>query len=106
VRLWKVALQRFADETRITLQVRHLPPGTSKWNKIEHRMFCHITQNWRGKPLESLAVIVDLIGHTPTVNLPQRGFRPVWATFPGKPGFSAVIGKRPVFGPRRLPFRK
>jgi hypothetical protein len=66
VRLWKVALQRFADETRITLQVRHLPPGTSKWNKIEHRMFCHITQNWRGKPLESLAVIVDLIGHTTT----------------------------------------
>jgi hypothetical protein len=67
VRLWKVALQRFADETSITLQVRHLPPGTSKWNKIEHRMFCHITQNWRGKPLESLAVIVDLIGHTTTV---------------------------------------
>jgi hypothetical protein len=66
VRLWKVALQRFADETRFTLQVRHLPPGTSKWNKIEHRMFCHITQNWRGKPLESLAVIVDLIGHTTT----------------------------------------
>jgi hypothetical protein len=66
VRLWKVALQRFADETSITLQVRHLPPGTSKWNKIEHRMFCHITQNWRGKPLESLAVIVDLIGHTTT----------------------------------------
>ena len=66
VRLWKVSLQRFADETRITLQVRHLPPGTSKWNKIEHRMFCHITQNGRGKPLESLAVIVDLIGHTTT----------------------------------------
>jgi Rhodopirellula transposase DDE domain len=66
VRLWKVALQRFADETRIPLQVRHLPPGTSKWNKIEHRMFCHITQNWRGKPLESLAVIIDLIGHTTT----------------------------------------
>jgi hypothetical protein len=71
VRLWKVALQRFADETSITLQVRHLPPGTSKWNKIEHRMFCHITQNWRGKPLESLAVIVDLIGHTTT----QKGLK-------------------------------
>jgi hypothetical protein len=71
VRLWKVALQRFADETNITLQVRHLPPGTSKWNKIEHRMFCHITQNWRGKPLESLAVIVDLIGHTTT----EKGLR-------------------------------
>ena len=66
VRLWKVSLQRFADETRITLQVRHLPPGTHKWNKIEPRMFCHITQNWRGKPLESRAVIVDLIGHTTT----------------------------------------
>ncbi len=66
VRLWKVALQRFADETGLTLQVRHLPPGTSKWNKIEHRMFCHITQNWRGRPLESLAVIVDLISHTTT----------------------------------------
>lgn len=68
VRLWKVSLQRFADETGLVLQVRHLPPGTSKWNKIEHRMFCHITQNWRGKPLESLAVIVDLIGHTTTAN--------------------------------------
>jgi Rhodopirellula transposase DDE domain len=65
-RLWKVALQRFADETGLTIQVCHLPPGTSKWNKIEHRMFCHITQNWRGKPLESLAVIVELIGHTTT----------------------------------------
>jgi transposase len=66
VRLWKVALQRFADETGLTLQVCHLPPGTSKWNKIEHRMFCHITKNWRGKPLESLAVIVNLIGNTTT----------------------------------------
>lgn len=66
VRLWKVSLQRFADETGLLLQVRHLPPGTSKWNKIEHRMFCHITQNWRGRPLESLAIIVDLIGHTTT----------------------------------------
>jgi hypothetical protein len=66
VRLWKVALQRLANETNLTIQVCHLPPGTSKWNKIEHRMFCHITQNWRGKPLESLAVIVDLISHTTT----------------------------------------
>ena len=66
VRLWKVALQRFANETGLTLQVCHLPPGTSKWNKIEHRMFCHITQNWRGRPLESLAVIVSLIGNTTT----------------------------------------
>jgi hypothetical protein len=66
VRLWKVALQHLADETGLTIQVCHLPPGTSKWNKIEHRMFCHITQNWRGKPLESLAVIVNLIGNTTT----------------------------------------
>ena len=66
VRLWKVALQRFANETNLTIQVCHLPPGTSKWNKIEHRMFCHITQNWRGTPLESLAVIVELIAHTTT----------------------------------------
>jgi Rhodopirellula transposase DDE domain len=66
VRLWKVALQHFANQTQLTIQVCHLPPGTSKWNKIEHRMFCHITQNWRGKPLESLAVIIQLIGHTTT----------------------------------------
>ena len=66
VRLWKHALQRFATETGLQIDVCHLPPGTSKWNKIEHRMFCHITQNWRGKPLETLAMIVDLIGHTTT----------------------------------------
>jgi transposase len=66
VRLWKVALQRLSDETGLTLQVCHLPPGTSKWNKIEHRMFCHITKNWRGRPLESLAVIVNLISNTTT----------------------------------------
>ena len=66
VRLWKHALQGFANETRLQIDVCHLPPGTSKWNKIEHRMFCHITQNWRGKPLENLAMIIDLIGHTTT----------------------------------------
>jgi hypothetical protein len=53
VRLWKIALQKFADETGLTISVCHYPPGTSKWNQIEHRMFCHITQNWRGKPLTS-----------------------------------------------------
>ena len=68
VRLWKVALQRLANETGLSLRVCHLPPGTSKWNKIEHRMFCHITKNWRGRPLESLAVIVSLIGSTTTAN--------------------------------------
>ena len=66
VRLWKHALQSFATSTGLQIDVCHLPPGTSKWNKIEHRMFCHITKNWRGKPLETLATIVDLIGHTTT----------------------------------------
>ncbi len=65
-RLWKRELQRFADDSRLRISVSHLPPGTSKWNKIEHRMFCHITANWRGKPLESHEVIVSLIGHTST----------------------------------------
>ena len=66
VRLWKVELQKLADESRLTLKVHHYPPGTSKWNKIEHRMFCHITQNWRGKPLESRLAVVELIGATTT----------------------------------------
>ena len=66
VRLWKVELQKLADETGLTLHVHHYPPGTSKWNKIEHRMFCHITQNWRGKPLESRLAVVELIGATTT----------------------------------------
>jgi hypothetical protein len=65
-RLWKVALQRVADETGLKLTVCHFPPGTSKWNKIEHRMFAFITQNWRGKPLVTLQAIVELIGHTKT----------------------------------------
>jgi Rhodopirellula transposase DDE domain len=65
-RLWKAELQRFADETGLRISVCHLPPGTSKWNVIEHRLFCHITQNWRGRPLVSLEVIVNLIGHTTT----------------------------------------
>ena len=65
-RLWKVALQRLADETGMAVSVCHFPPGTSKWNKIEHRMFSYITKNWRGKPLESHEVIVNLIGNTTT----------------------------------------
>jgi hypothetical protein len=65
-RLWKVALQAFADETGLTISVCHFPPGTSKWNKIEHRMFCHLSSNWRGRPLESLEIIVNLIGETST----------------------------------------
>jgi len=66
VRLWRLALQQLADELAITIQVCHFPPGTSKWNKIEHRMFCHITQNWRGRPLLSREVVVNLIGQTTT----------------------------------------
>ena len=65
-RLWKYELGRFAAETGLSITVCHLPPGTSKWNKIEHRLFSHITMNWRGRPLTSLAVIVDLIGATTT----------------------------------------
>ena len=65
-RLWKVALQRLADETGMAVSVCHFPPGTSKWNKIEHRMFSYITKNWQGKPLESHEVIVNLIGNTTT----------------------------------------
>jgi hypothetical protein len=67
LRLWKVQLQRLADELRLALRVCHFPPGTSKWNKIEHRMFCHITNNWRGRPLLSRRVVVNLIGRTTTV---------------------------------------
>jgi transposase len=66
VRLWKVELQRLADEIGMELRVCHLPPGTSKWNKIEHRLFSFISQNWRGKPLVSHQVIVDLIAATTT----------------------------------------
>ncbi len=65
-RLWKVELQQLADETGLRISVCHFPPGTSKWNKIEHRMFCHITENWRGRPLVSREVAVNLIGHTTT----------------------------------------
>ena len=66
VRLWKVELQQLADELRFPISVSHLPPGTSKWNKIEHRLFSFISQNWRGKPLVSHEVIVNLIASTTT----------------------------------------
>ncbi len=65
-RLWKVALQHFADEMQLPIHVRHFPPGTSKWNKIEHRLFCFITQNWRGRPLLSRATVVNVIASTTT----------------------------------------
>lgn len=71
VRLWRRELQNLADELKMTIQVCHFPPGTSKWNKIEHRMFCHITANWRGRPLISRQVVVNLIGSTTT----QEGLR-------------------------------
>lgn len=65
-RLWKVALQELANQLGMPVHVCHFPPGTSKWNKIEHRMFCHITKNWRGRPLVSHEVIVNLIANTTT----------------------------------------
>jgi len=70
-KLWKVELQQFADESDLEVHVCHFPPGTSKWNKIEHRMFCHITENWRGRPLTSLEVVVNLIANTRT----RKGLR-------------------------------
>jgi len=63
-RLWKYCLQELADESGLTIHVSHFPPGTSKWNKIEHRLFNHISMNWKGQPLTSLNVIIELIGHT------------------------------------------
>jgi hypothetical protein len=66
VRLWKVELQKLADATRLMLHVHHYPPGTSKWNRVEHRLFCHITQNWRGRPLTDRLAVVELIGATTT----------------------------------------
>ena len=65
-RLWKVALQELATKLQMPIHVCHFPPGTSKWNKIEHRMFCHITQNWRGRPLVSHEIIIQLIANTRT----------------------------------------
>jgi hypothetical protein len=63
---WKLELQSFADEAGLRIMVCHFPPGTSKWNKIEHRLFCHITQNWRGRPLTTYETVVNLIGNTRT----------------------------------------
>lgn len=66
VRLWKTELQKLSDEARLEISVSHFPPGTSKWNKIEHRLFSFITQNWRARPLISHEVIVNLIANTRT----------------------------------------
>jgi hypothetical protein len=65
-RLWKAELQRLANELHLAIRVCHFPPGTSKWNKIEHRLFSFISKNWRGHPLDSLATVVNLIANTTT----------------------------------------
>jgi hypothetical protein len=65
-RLWKKELQQFANETGLSVTVTHFPPATSKWNKIEHRLFSYISINWKGKPLTSLETIIELISHTTT----------------------------------------
>lgn len=65
-RLWRWALQQFANDTALKIELCHYPPGTSKWNKIEHRLFCHITRNWQGVPLETYEIVVNLIGATTT----------------------------------------
>jgi Rhodopirellula transposase DDE domain len=65
-RLWKVELQELSNETGLEIEVCHFPAGTSKWNKIEHRLFCHVTRNWRGRPLETYEIVVNLIGSTTT----------------------------------------
>jgi hypothetical protein len=65
-KLWKYELQKFANETGLSIEVSHFPPGTSKWNKIEHRLFSYISENWRGRPLISYQVIVSLIANTST----------------------------------------
>ena len=70
-RVWKHELQKFADDANLCICVSHFPPGTSKWNKIEHRLFCHITKNWRGKPLRTFETVVELIANTRT----QAGLR-------------------------------
>ena len=79
VRLWKAELQKLADETGLTIKVRHYPPGTSKWNKIEHRLFCRITQNWRGRPLSDRATSIK-VSNAEMKRLDIRGdaFHPEW----------------------------
>ena len=81
-RMWKKELQTFSNQTGLTISVSHFPPGTSKWNKIEHRMFSQITKNWRGKPLISYHTVINLIGATKTtkgltikVNLDQAKYQ-------------------------------
>lgn len=65
-RLWRVELHKLANRTGLAIEVCHYPPGTRKWNKIEHKLFCHITRNWRGIPLATLEIVVNLISNTKT----------------------------------------
>jgi transposase len=65
-RLWKIELQKLSNQLGLEIEICHFPPGTSKWNKIEHRLFCHVTRNWQGKPLETYEIVVNLIGSTKT----------------------------------------
>ena len=67
-RLWKVELQKLSNQLGMAIDVCHFPPGTSKWNKVEHRLFCHITRNWQGQPLQNYEVVVNLIGSTTTTS--------------------------------------
>jgi hypothetical protein len=83
-RLWKVELQQLADDTGLEIAVCHFPPGTSKWNRIEHRLFSFITMNWRGKPLVSLETIINLIGATTTSNGLEVYTRLDQGTYPDK----------------------
>ena len=76
LRLWKLELQKFADQARLGVAVCHFPPGTSKWNKIEHRLFCFITKNWRGRPLTSYQTVVNLIAST-TTKASNTDFSPI-----------------------------
>ena len=68
IRMWKYQLQQFADRTGLEIEVSHFPPGTSKWNKVEHRLFCYISKNWQGKPLVDVQTAVNLIGSTRTTS--------------------------------------
>lgn len=92
VRLWKLELQKLADETGLEISICHLPPGTSKWNKIEHRLFSFISQNWRGKPLVSHQVIVNLIAATTT----RSGLRVRAEVDPGKYPKGVKVSDREV----------
>jgi hypothetical protein len=88
-RAWKIELQHLADKLNLSIRVSHFPPGTSKWNKIEHRLFCHITKNWRGKPLRTFETVVQLIGNTRT----RTGLRVKAKLDDGKYPTGAVITK-------------